>query len=325
MESKIEIKEALGTKPKGFMAPLYVGYEFEFNPKSREHAATITRYMKDKFGMDFGEKTNGLKRQRIVQAGIEVSLIENKYEKPGLVSDFYRDGSVEMEVVTRPLLTEKIGILKESIFDPIIENGDCWAGGKGGLHMTFLTDHHKELSTFNPVWVKNILQLSRIFYPALIMWNFDPQKRSTRSVHYRKIIPKETIENLGASNHYDCISLRVDHGQVWGIEVRFPDGTNSWAVVEKYAVFWKALFNLAWDISQKGVLNFSQDIWDYNMNFYNQHRGTEANIRQTKTNLKLILTKLLSPYMTESKVRTHYEGWLAWQNKCFAEKGMGGM
>lgn len=323
MESKIEIKEAPGDKPKGFMTPLFVGFEFEFDPKTSESDRKIKDYIKSKYGVEYGSKTSGLKQKRIHQDGIDIYLNENLYDKVQLVADFYHDGSVQNEIVTRPVLTEKIAILKEPIFDHIVECGDMWAGGKAGLHMTFLTDHHKELSSFNKVWVRNIIQISRIFYPALVMWNFDSQKRSTRPIGFRRIVSSDVLATFQHSQHYDAISLRFsDTGDIWGVEVRFPDGTNSWAVVEEYTKFWKAIFQLAWDISQKGTLAFSQDIWDYNVAFYQSHRDSGGNIRMTKSNLKLILTKLLAPYMNEPKVRTHYEGWLNWQNKCFAEKNI---
>jgi hypothetical protein len=323
------------TKVTGEMPTLYVGFEFETNLQDSD---PLRRLARSKWGIENFQHTMGRMdgtQSITTTSGLNISiggLTGNRYEKPGLVADVYMDGSVGMEIVTRPQLTDKLDIVKTQVYDELKAIGaDFVANGKGGLHMTFSLDHHKCLSTFNRLWVKNVQQLCRFFYPDIINWRYTKTDTKTRPLGYRCLFNRDEVLGTRSSQHYSAISLRLgpspEGNVVWGVEVRIPDGSNDWDYVTANVKFWRAFFELAWNCAKVGMLEFSQDVWNYNSAWAaekteeeietSRHTGSNRSLLWTKGKgkNKLILSKLLSPFMKEPLPANHINTWVEWYNK----------
>jgi hypothetical protein len=319
--SNLNLKQVTEAKTTGQMPQLYVGMELE---SSLQESAALARFMKDKFNIDRCEHSNGMEGRasnsvRVGDATVSINIPGAcRYDRPGLVAEYYMDGSVGIEVVTRPVLTDKISVIKTGVFEPLKAFGaDYVANGKAGLHLTFLTDHHKSLSVFNRLWVRNIQQLTRFFYQDIINWRFSDSDTKTRALGYRKLFGREEVMD-NRSQHYSAISLRFDDNyNVWGVEVRVPDGTNDWSQVEAYVKFWRAFFELAFDMAKTGMVEFSQDIWNTNSSWASEKYSewTRGLYNKGKGKNKLVLTKLLTPYMKDPLPTSHIMTWVEWYNK----------
>lgn len=326
----MNVKPVPEAKTSGEMPKLYVGFEIETNLHENEQ---VRRFLKTRYDVNSLGHTRGLANSssNSVRVGDVVVSVSggssNRYEKPGLVTDCYEDGSVGLEFVTRPVLTDKISVIRDMVFNPLKTelNADMVAQGRAGLHMTFLTDHHKCLSVFNPLWVKNVQQIVRFFYPDIIQWRFTATDTMTRPVGYRSLFSRNEVVNTGRSNHHSAVSLRYidpntgNYG-VWGVEIRIPDGTNDWAAVEAQVKFWRAIFELAWNCAKVGMFEFSQDVWDTNQVWYgnkpsNASENRDMRWKKGKGNNKLVLTKLLIPFMRDPLPANHINTWVEWYNK----------
>lgn len=328
----INIKLVTEQKPVGQMPSLFVGFEIETSLRpDNEHAAEFcqAKYGITRFSHDGGSERSGAS-QTVNVGDTQISVTTrggNRYDKPGIVADVYNDGSVGLEFVTRPVLTDKISVIRDEVYIPLKNElaADFVAGGKAGLHMTFTTDHHKCRSTFNRLWVRNVQQLVRMFYPDIINWRFTDTDTHTRPTHYRLIFGRNEVTTDGGSQHYSAVRLRYDEGtnNLWGVEIRIPDGTDDWAAIEAQVKFWRAMFELAWNMAKSGMLEFSQDVWEYNLSWcaarQNNYQGRQL-WKKGKGRNKLVLFKFLAPFMRDPVPANHIQTWVDWYNKQTKDK-----
>ena len=275
MDKIMEVNNELADKSVNYKKyeSMFVGFEFEFNSSI---LCSNGDDLAEHFGVKFG-KTNG-KGKRIVkqelrgstyQSGlsgsVEIEVDSNLYDKDNYVVQVYEDGSVDYEVVTRPVQLKEMGEVKSEVFDYL--NNECeadfFAEGKGGLHMTFLTNHHAELSRFDKIVVTNLIQLTRAYFKEIVC-AFPGDGRTTRSLEYRTLQSRSQADNCNnlASRYVGINPRRDDDGNIWGIEVRIPDGTDNWDMIKNQAKFWMAMIRHAAIISRIGRLSFPTEVWE---------------------------------------------------------------
>jgi len=281
INKEVSNKTAAGTK----MPELFVGFEFEFGSVSTSDSVILNH-----FHLAQKAKTTN-------HFGID------RYKGPDTVVSFYVDGSVPNEIVTRPVLVTRLDQAKE-VFDYIKSiGGDMVVNGHAGLHMTFLTDHHKELSKFSKLWTQNIMQLSRVWYPNIVRYQWDKNMTTTRPLRYRELVNKMMVNDL-TTRHYSAVSLRHDENNtVWGIEIRFPNGTNDWSAVELQVQYWNAMFATAYDMSKEGLIEFEQKTWTKVERFSSRTHNSCAVTKATR----LPAWHLINKYFTGTATEKSYE------------------
>jgi len=286
MKLNKEVSETSKTPAGEKMPELYVGFEFEFGSVPVSDRTILNHYNLEE------------KRKTTTHYG------KDRYEGSNVVVSFYVDGSVPNEIVTRPVLVSRLDQAKE-VFDYIKSiGGDMVCNGRAGLHMTFLTDHHKELSKFGKLWVQNIMQLSRMWYPNIIRYQWDKTQTTTRPLRYRELVNKQMVADI-STRHYSAVSLRqsYDASKPWGIEIRIPNGTNEWDAVELQVKYWTAIFAAAHDMSKEGLVEFEQKTWSKVEKFFAR---TSNGCKCTKAS-RLPAWHLINKYFTGTATEKSYE------------------
>jgi len=289
----------------------FVGFEFEFRFGPNATVCTGADVAKH-FGVPF-EKTNG-KGKRIVKqelrgsfrngskATFEIEVENDKYKEAGYVTDVYNDGSVPVEVVTRPVRIKELAQIKEKVFDYLNSRGvknDCdadfFADGKGGLHMTFTNNHHShELSRYDKSVVTNLIQLTRAFNKEIVC-HFPGKGNFTRGLEYRRLQSVGDANSPGSGSRYVGINpRRDDDGNIWGIEVRIPDGTDNWDMIVNQVKFWMAMIRHASMIAKYGRLGFSDEIWKSQRDWASKY-GHKNKIRVTNQPRMKQLLSIIKP------------------------------
>ena len=284
---------------------LFVGLEFEFNimrdrPSSRAYrmndngdaevidtstadgqvnqvkdGGARMKEISEHFEVDDG-KTNGRGRKKskvaLANGGvIEVPMDVDLYDDNKIVTQVYQDGCTDYEVVTRPVGLKLLKDVKSEVFDYLKKEFkvDFVCDGKSGLHMTFLLDHHKERSKWNKNVVQNLMQYARCYYEELIQ--LGRVNDFTRSLEYRKLFDMVNMEECSGA-HYNCITCRKGSGgDIWGIEIRFPDSCDSWDKILKVIKFWMGMIRHCAIISKYGRITFDQSIWDKQKSWYDSN------------------------------------------------------
>lgn len=250
---------------KKYSTNLCVGFEFEGNSFGINTLQEIAAH----FNLTTTAKTGG-KIKKLVPVRLydgsefQVPTEVDAYKEANLVTQVYRDGTVDTEVVTRPVLVGNIDDIKP-VFDYVNSKINMKIPN-AGLHMTFLTDKIAEVSNFDKIVVKNLMQLSRYYYSAII-YKF---KTTTRALNYRQLVQYSEMTSV-CSGHYACISTRRSNNKVWAVEIRFPDGNNDWSKIQEQVLFWSAMIRHAAKISQKGTIFIPQDRLDSQTRFYRQN------------------------------------------------------
>jgi hypothetical protein len=234
----------------------FIGLELESN-LTIEQAKQILG-----FAYEVG-KTNGITKKKIRKSVGDVAVEFNQeidlYKQSELISQIYYDGSIGAEVVTRPLQLSQWDKLKDVHKKLKAARADFYANGRGGTHMTFLNDSHKELSRFDKVAVQNLVQFSRMFFWDLIAAFGYGGK--TRKIQYRRMASLSDAQTLRIP-HGIAITPKWEDGYIWGIEIRFPDGCGDFDFLVKQAKFWSAMIRQSAIIAQAGYMNFPQSTWD---------------------------------------------------------------
>lgn len=266
----------------------YVGFEFEFDCQM-ETLQTVAQ----NFGVKVNKTLGIIKRPyRVALAdgtGFDVPIQENAYEKAGIVTQVYHDGSVGGEVVTRPLHYLNLSKAKE-VFDYLKSNENCkLKTKKAGLHMTFLLDWHKEHSDFDVRVVQNIIQIIRYYYRPIVLMN----KQTTRGTNYRIIPSFDYVKDpIKYNSHHFAAAIRAENRKIWGIEIRIPDGTDNWNIIEQQVLFYSALIRHAAKIAKEGLIYIPQDHWNKQYEFY-QTNISELSVLQEHDEDKKLQTDLL--------------------------------
>ncbi len=283
---------------------LYVGFEFEFaidmdnntSPSSTRLMAlgddgpeevpynsgggTNDKKMEEiakHFGVERGKNNGrGNKKHKIELSNgqnFEVPVNCDLYNEENLVCQVYNDGSTPFEVVTRPVNMKMFGDVKTEVFEWLKgEGADMWVGGRAGLHMTFLLDHHMERSKWDEVVVQNMMQYLRCYYQELV--ELGRCNDVSRKTEYRRLMSLDSVQEC-SNTHHNAIATRKRDGRIWGIEVRMPDGCNDWDEIVRTCKFWMAFIRHCANISKYGRITFDQCIWDTQKRFYENHHSTD--------------------------------------------------
>jgi hypothetical protein len=248
---------------------LYVGLELESSGLDTTETAKH-------FDVKAGCKGKMVKPINISGANFKgkVDVEVDLYKEDNIVTDVYTDASVGCEIVTRPVRLKDMDRLVKPIHDYIIaNNGNCFAAGRGGLHMTFCLDTRKTLSCFDRIVVQNLVQLTRAYYKEIIV-EF-AENNTARSLHFCALPTVDQRNSPGYDGKYCAINVRRDdYGNIWGIEIRLPSGTNDWNLIIRQLKFWSAMIRHAAIISKFGLIEFDQDVFDKQKEFYNIHSST---------------------------------------------------
>lgn len=245
----------------------YTGYELECSGLTEARAKTILG-----FKGTIGDKS-GKARKECVQRfndGTELKYFaeSNLYKEPGLITAIYHDPSVGTEVVTRPVPLHQFSLIAETHKKMKDAGADFWSDGRAGTHMTFLTDPHDEISTFDPAFARNLIQFCRAFYKDISEAFPGGPSNQTRGTRFRQIATINCTQELDTV-HYHCPSLRKkDDGRIWAIEIRFPDGTMDADKLYRQQLFWNAVFREVAIITKFGQITFSQTLWEENIGYY---------------------------------------------------------
>lgn len=268
---------------------LYVGMEFEIdNGASRVPILDVA----NKYCVKIG-KTNGksFKQQEILlaQGGhIEIPVACDLYKESKIVTEVYDDGSVGIEVVTRPVHIRSLNLLKP-VFEYCKSQGSM-RSPRAGLHMTFLLDMHMELSTFDVEVVQNIIQMVRYYYSALIMMF----SQSNRGCTYRVLPSLEFMQNpIRNNSHHYAVTVRTGNQRIWAVEIRIPDGTDDWDVVQSQVFFYSALIRHCAKMSKLGLLFIDQSVIDGMRRFQSSCSSSVSRDMMTE-DIKVLMTDLMS-------------------------------
>lgn len=267
-----------------------VGFEFEGNIINTSLGSIATKY-----GLYAG-KTLGIgKVMKILRladrTSIEIPVEDNLYNSERIVTQVYNDGTVGAEVVTRPLSLNELKYA-EDVFKYLKLNINMKVKD-AGLHMTFLLNHHKELSSFDKLIVQNAIQLFRYYYRELI-YIYNAKTYRGTSYRYIRTLTEDSMKSI-STLHHNAINLRKDGNNIWGIEVRIPDGTDEWENIVNQVKFYMALFRHAAKISQKGLIYIEQEHWNKVKKFDDENTNELKNLRVTdeiKTNINDLLKRL---------------------------------
>jgi len=268
----IAIEPTTEPKPKMDYSNLFIGFEFEGITKSNYYSTRDK--LKNLFNVPATGKTNGIITKTITHDDIQINIKENLYQKQNFITQIYDEHDNQLECVTRPINLSELELLKENVFK-VLSNYLNFETPNSGLHITFLTNHHKTYSFFEKLVTQNIIQLSRIFYPYIIFL-FGKQKRNyyTRKLTFRRFPTYGYMTELYTSKqNYPAILTRWDDNNLWGLEFRIPDGCNDFKMIEKQVRFYIALINFAWEVSFYGRLSFIQYLADENKGFYGLYSG----------------------------------------------------
>lgn len=158
--------------------------------------------------------------------------------------------------------------------------------------MTFTLDSHKEKSKFHRVIVKNIMQLIRTYYPALVMKY--KNSSTTRNLSFRKIPTKEDMIAVTTEKYCAC-NLRKDAitGTIWAIEIRIPDGTSDWAIIKEQVLLYMCLIRHAAKVSHKGLITIPRPWWNKVRAFSNDFSLRTSNYSRMKTQIEAQLKTIL--------------------------------
>lgn len=144
---------------------LFTGFEIELYD---------SRYNSNSYANLFHIEEGKYKEKKVNQTvnlpngqNITFSTTKDAYKEHENVVAVYNDGSVPVEIVTRPFASNEFHLLEDIYTKCRTLQPDFIARGKSGAHITLLTAQHMEMSSFDPIVVKNFNQLTRAYLPAL--------------------------------------------------------------------------------------------------------------------------------------------------------------
>lgn len=193
---------------------------------------------------------------------IEVDI--DGYKEHLLVPYGYVDGSTPVELVTSPV-APRISIIRET-FDSIykvVEEVDTGltpiCHNKCGLHQTVVFEHLK--THFPPIVVANAIQIARTFLPGIFyLFSSGTKNRPTRTLEHRGFNGSVWHRHISMVSKYSMVYPRKNaDGLYWGIEFRYPDGTQSTVLPGVTAVVNSAIVLKAIKLSRFGIVQISED------------------------------------------------------------------
>lgn len=285
---------------------VYVGLELEGSCPSDETDLMLTA-LSDTFKVPKNNKSGKMmsKKSAVTNDGCQIEFTQQRdlYNEPvfnyrnsnGAVVAVYHDGSVPLEVVTRPFHIVELEKKTRNVHKTMLNRGvDMWADGKAGCHMTLVLSSHMYDSTFDEIVVKNFLQLTRMFYSDIIRGTGMGKNGKTRPTYFRQINTKGDVESLNTQK-YSFVNIkkgvRSDNYKIWGIEVRAPDSTDNFDKLMETAKFFCVLLRFSAHISQYGLMRLEQEPITEQKNFSNRFLRRKCVIRKTP-NFKVLMRQL---------------------------------
>jgi hypothetical protein len=284
---------------------VYVGLELEGTQPEDGEVTNYLKQLADRFSVRHNSKSGRMHKKKVAATSegerIEISTETNLYNEPvftrfnstGSVVAVYHDGSVPIEVVTRPFhiveLDKKTRFVHEYMRSIDI---DLWANGKAGCHMTLLLSSHKYDSEIDPIVAKNFIQLTRLFYSDIVKGTAMGNNGKTRKMDYRRVNHKRDIETL-STDKYSFVNTRREPNseKVWALEVRAPDGSNDFDKLMETARFYCVLLRFAAHISQYGLIKIEQTSYNEQKEFCQKHTSRMVAGKKTPT-FKMLMRQL---------------------------------
>jgi hypothetical protein len=322
---KVEIhKDAKANIDERKYNNIYVGLELE---GVHARGPAVLKKLAEDFGVPCGRSATKQKKEKATTRGgqeIEFSMPVSLYDNPefvgknpdGVVVNVYNDGSVPIEVVTRPVSIANLHNKIKPIFDHMLSKKiDLWGNGRAGCHMTLLLASHMYDSTYDKEVVRNFIQLTRLFYEDIVRGLSAGEGNKSRATSYRKINTRDAMRTLHTDKYSGVHVKTKGNGDIWALEVRIPDGTNDFNKLMESAHFYSALLRFSAKISRYGHVKFSQDIFDKNTKFSDEHRDKiitgckqsaifKGLLRQLKPFYQLLIDKRRDIKPEEAEKRT---------------------
>lgn len=230
---------------KTSLLPQKIGFEIEFK------TPTPTKTVCQQLGLE--ENKGGKIRKEYKINNLIISEEIDLFKEESLFAYCYHDGSVGAEIVTTAFNEDEVYInLKKSyeIIKTVSEKPDFFAEGKAGQHMTFINGEHRDTSFYSSALAHNVLRFCNIFYDTLILLsiNGDEKKvKATRRNRDETYLPenplRETLQNMRKKKNsiiitrglyfrqprvqYQIVRLKYENSKIWGLEFRYPDGTDN--------------------------------------------------------------------------------------------------
>jgi len=114
-------------------------------------------------------------------------------------------------------------------------------------------------------------------------------------LEYRRLQSVGDANSPGSGSRYVGINpRRDDDGNIWGIEVRIPDGTDNWDMIVNQVKFWMAMIRHASMIAKYGRLGFSDEIWKSQRDWASKY-GHKNKIRVTNQPRMKQLLSIIKP------------------------------
>ena len=231
---------------KGTPHSLSFGYELEFCEKGLGKGdIRLMDKLKNIFKADGSDK----KTVDIdIGGGNIITVIKDKYGSEDDVVKIYNDPSIGYEIVTRPFYLNEIEIKMKGIYEKIntVLTPEFYTPYAGG-HITVMEGNHMN-KPLNPLVVKNVVQITRAFYPQILM--IGAYNDSFRGTRYHTLPTKRASLEPLFFNKYDAINKRCKGGDIMGIESRFFSSPNSWKCCEDNAKIIMAIWKTAEKISK---------------------------------------------------------------------------
>jgi len=270
---------------------LKVGFEIELNTRypdedriqdneAYEILEEIRKGFEEKCGfqMGVGKGVHNKKKVKrtfsdgITRVEIPFEVDSDGYKEHLLVPYSYYDGSTPVELVTSPI-EPSIKKVKEafetiqSVTDDLDTHLIPICFNKCGLHQTVVFEHLDP--KFPETAVANAIQITRAFLPGIFyLLSSGTKECPTRSLEHRGHNQSIWHRQLNAIAKYSIVFPRgnrkagnPEEWEYWGIEYRYPDGTQSKILPGVMSIINTAITLKAIKLSQFGVLKIPEDYY----------------------------------------------------------------
>jgi hypothetical protein len=320
LDTKNKIKADISTSDINIDVAKYtnnilVGFELEMSPASYNSEEIVEKICRN-FNIKSGKKSAKMIETTAYMDNpdgdritVKLPTFVDAYKQPDIVTACYNDGSVGPETVTRPVRYSQLDTEIKPIHSYLKGLGN-FDVSQAGLHMTFVLDTHKEKSLFNKRVVRNIMQLIRTYYPLLITKYKNPNTR--RGLNFRKLPQKIDVINVKTEKFIAC-NLRKDRlDNVWGIEMRIPDGTGDFNIIKEQVLVYMCLISHAAKITKLGMLTINRKYWQQIVKFSNYYGsstsdGYNSYKEQLENQLNQIINEEKSQFIVNENNNVLYE------------------
>ena len=264
----MDLTELSAEKRDFSQAQLSFGFEIEFNCVDNDVDEVV-----DGLNEEFGTSED-VNSQKTVKLGSNtITMKTNAYDERKNVVKVYHDGSVDGELVTRPLyLNEMKGVLDKIYTKLDNYELDYECEGKAGGHITIMEGQHMEIPMPWEV-VSNFIQLTRTFYPQIIA--LSNKGDYYRGLYYYALNHYGTSRNYNENSKYHCVNKRMVNDKIVGLELRCfhsPENTSEAINNAKISLM---LYRVAEKITHIGHLSIEQERMDIVKAINSAHNDSE--------------------------------------------------